>query len=260
MSALSTRILAHMVDAVAASPAANDPFPHVVIPNFFPADAYADLMQFLPANDEYEVFSYEKHQTKDGQSNRLRYRMEDQWLNRLSGEQRAFWYAVRQAFGAPQLKEAVFDKLHCGVCFRFGLKRSAVNEIEAHALPELFRELSSYRIKPHPDTRRKVITMQISLPDDDSQHDLGTEFYKRSLNPLHLAREPYGFEIVKRMPFLRNTAYAFSVLNNITWKSWHGRSTLPPASGVRNSLLNIWYLQEADANTDIRRQKVRAAA
>ncbi len=40
------------------------PVSHVVIPNFFPADAYADLMQFLPANDEYEVFSYEKHRPK----------------------------------------------------------------------------------------------------------------------------------------------------------------------------------------------------
>ncbi len=44
--------------------------------------------------------------------------------------------------GSVGLKEAVFDKLHCGVCFRFGLKRSAVNEIEATRLPELFRELS----------------------------------------------------------------------------------------------------------------------
>ncbi len=141
-------------------------------------------------------------------------------------------------------------------------------DLEGYALPELFREFASYRIKPHPDTRRKVVTMQISLPRDDFSHpQFGTEFYRRSLNLLHLMREPNGFEIVKCTPYVRNSAYAFTVLNKITWKSWHGRSTLPAANIVRNTILNIWYLSQADANQDVYRQPdqqeqslVRAAA
>jgi hypothetical protein len=101
------------------------------------------------------------------------------------------------------------------------------------------------------DTRRKVVTMQIALPGDESQRELGTEFYRRSRNPLTLTRPPRGFTIARRMDFLPNTAYAFSVLNTFRLKSWHGRSTIPDCLGVRNSILNIWYEKAADANPDL---------
>jgi hypothetical protein len=250
-SALSARILTHMVESVRQTPTDLEPFPHVIVRNFFPADVYDDLLSFLPADEEYETFAYEKHKGANGQSNRLRFRMQDEWLDRLSGAQRSFWYAVRQSLGAIQLKRAVYSKLSPGLAFRFQIRESDVNKVQGYALPELFRELSSYRIAPHPDTRRKVVIMQISLPCDESQRHLGTEFYKRSLNPLHMMREPRGFEVVKCTPFLPNTAYSFSVLNNISWKSWHGRSTLPQGCGVRNSILNIWYLDQEDANLDL---------
>jgi len=248
---LSVRISSQMVAAVGAAQAEKEPFPHAIIPNFFPADVYDDLLDFLPNDQQYEAFAYQKHQAQDGSSNRLRFRMQNEWLDRLTGAQRAFWYAVRQALGSQSVKQAVYSKMRAGLAFRFKLKESEVNTVGGYALPELFRELASYRIKPHPDTRRKVVTMQISLPRDGSQRHLGTEFYKRSLNPLHMLREPRGFEIVKCTPYLPNSAYCFSVLNNVSWKSWHGRSTLPSQCGVRNSILNIWYQNAEDANLDI---------
>ena len=183
------------------------------------------------------------------------------WLNRLPETRRTFWYAIRQALGSIQLKRAVYAKLSSGLAFRFKIRESDVNKIPGYAMPELFREHANYRIAPHPDTRRKVVTMQISLPRDESQRDLGTEFYRRSLNPLRMLREPRGFDVVKCTPYLPNTAYSFSVLNSISWKSWHGRSTLPPNCGVRNTILNIWYQQPADANQDIlQTAPARAAA
>jgi hypothetical protein len=257
---LSSKIGSHMVDAVRASKAEIDPFPHAIIPNLFPADVYDELLNYLPRDEQYEPFSYDKHHTQDGRSNRLRFRLQNDWLDRLPGPQRSFWYSVRRAIGAVQVKEAVYEKLSTGLAFRFGVEESAVNEIDGFALPELFRELSSYRIAPHPDTRRKVVTMQISLPRDEAQVELGTEFYRRSLNPLHLMREPRGFEVVKQTPYLPNSAYCFSVLNNVTWKSWHGRSTLPTECGVRNSILNIWYQAASDANLDIINDRAKMAA
>lgn len=260
-SALCARIVTHMVESVRQTPTDDEPFPHIIVRNFFPADVYDDLLKLLPNDDQYESSSYEKHHTAGGQCNRLCFRMYNGWLNRLPESRHTFWYAVRQALGSIQLKRAVYAKLSTGLAFRFQVRESDVNKIPGYAMPELFREHSNYRIAPHPDTRRKVVTMQISLARDESQRELGTEFYRRSLNPLHILREPRGFEVVKCTPYIPNTAYSFSVLNTISWKSWHGRSTLPPNCGVRNTILNIWYQQQADANQDILQMApARAAA
>src|SRR5262249_6971864 len=138
-----------------------------------------------------------------------------------------------------------------GLSYRYAIDPRQAAELPGFALPELFHETSGYTIKPHPDTRRKVVTMQIALPKDASQRDLGTEFYQRSRNPLSLTRPPRGFTIAKRMEFLPNSAYAFSVLNTFRLKSWHGRSTIPDRAGERNSILNIWYEKASDANGDL---------
>lgn len=247
---LRNRIIDHMTAIVAAAPFESDPFPHVLIRGFFPKDVYERMLASLPPRTCYEDFSYEKHQT-DGQSNRHRFQMNNEQLDQLDGPLRTFWYTIRAALGSPALKSAVFDKVSPGLAHRYGIRAEAARSLPGFALPELFHEAKGYSIKPHPDTRKKVVTMQIALPRDESQRDLGTEFYRRSFNPLALLRDPRGFDIAKHMPFLPNTAYAFAVLNTLTLKSWHGKSTIPAELGERNSILNIWYEKAENANTDL---------
>ncbi len=103
-SDLSATITAQMVESVRAVKAEREPFPHAIISNFFPQKVFDDLLSFLPKNEQYQPFSYGKHHSDDGSSNRLRFRMQNEWLDRLSGSQRMFWYAVRQSLGSEQLK------------------------------------------------------------------------------------------------------------------------------------------------------------
>jgi hypothetical protein len=93
--------------------------------------------------------------------------------------------------------------------------------------------------------------MQIALAIDEQQESLGTQFYRRSYNPLSLLREPRGFEVVKVAPFLPNAAYAFVVLNTLSLKSWHGRTTLPSLPGGRNTILNIWHEKPEHGHPDV---------
>ena len=243
--------LDHILAQVQAVPVEDDPFPHFAIQPFFPDDVYPTLLKGLPPDDVYEPFGYDKHQTRDGQSNRKRFRMENNWLERLPDPHKTFWLTIRSVLGSHELKRAVFTKFADALAYRFRCHPDATADLDGYALPELFQEAEGYRIKPHPDTRKKVVTMQISLATHTGQKDLGTEFYRRSLHPARWLREPKGFEIVKRMPFLPNAAYAFPVLNTIRIKSWHGRSSLAPGCGVRNSVLNIWYLDPDHANRDL---------
>jgi hypothetical protein len=249
-SELRATALGHMLRVVAAAQVDSRPFPHFIVEGFLPAELYREILVSLPGARLYEDFGYEKHAT-DGVSNRGRFVLEGGNLDHLRGRQRSLWLAVRDALGSPELKAAVFGRLSAGLAYRFGISPQAAAATPAFPRPELFRETIGYRIKPHTDTRRKLVTMQIALPGDDRQRELGTQFYRRSYNPLALLREPRGFEIVKRVPFLPNTAYAFVVLNTLRLKSWHGRTTLPGSGGARNSILNIWYAQAKDANPEI---------
>ncbi len=250
--------LAHMVRTINATPAEREPFPHLVAHNIFPADVYREMLTLLPQASMYEAFAYEKHST-EGASNRGRFQLTNAKIDGLAGRQRSLWLGVRDALGSPEFKAAVFSKLRSGLAFRFGVSEEQAAKVPGYPLPELFRETSGYSIKPHPDTRKKVVTMQIALPADDAQKHLGTEFYRRSFNPLHLLREPRGFEVAKQPPFLPNVAYAFAVINALTLKSWHGRTTLGGQVGVRNTILNIWYAEAAQANGDIVAQYYKAA-
>ncbi len=145
----------------------------------------------------------------------------------------------------------IAQKLAPGLTLRYGVENSMVQELAGFALPELFREVEGYSIKPHPDTRKKVVTMQLSLASHDGQRDLGTEFFRRSFGPRSWLHAPHGFEAVKKMPFTPNTVYAFSVLNTVLLKSWHGKTVIPGDMGVRNSLLNIWYEKVEHANREL---------
>ena len=237
--------LDHMLAAVEASPIQDDPFPHIIVKEFFPTDTYSRLFDFLPPSVDYESFRERVY------VNRKHFRLENACLEKLPRPQRQFWYTICSALGSVALKETVFHKLRSGLSYRFNCDPNEAFSLPGFALPQLFRETTGYRIKPHPDTLKKVVTMQIALPENLGQEHLGTEFYRRSIRPSSYLGELRGFKIVKTMPFLPNTAYAFVVLNTKRIKSWHGRSSLQSTCGVRNSLLNTWFHRAENANTEI---------
>jgi hypothetical protein len=125
---------------------------------------------------------------------------------------------------------------------RFQCDEDEVERIVSYTKPSLFRDLEGYEIAPHPDGRAKIVTMQLYLPVDRSQIHLGTAVYKRRFKSLAGLYSWHGrFEKVKQFPFLPNSGYAFAVSNSLGHKSWHGREEVPAGSGVRRSLLNIFF-------------------
>lgn len=241
----------HMVARVEACHVCDAPYPHFYLQDFFPGEIYARILEQLPETSLYSREAEYRHTDKTGTPNRFSLELLQSHLEPLSARARELWLGIRDAMGSPVLKQAVFRKLSGGLALRLGIPPREAAETPGYPRPILMRELAGYRIKPHPDTRRKVITFQVALPADDHQVDLGTSLFKLSLNPLSLRNEFPGFQRVGRYPFLPNSVFAFSVLNNLRLRSWHGRETLPPGSGVRNSLLSVYYGAPEDANAEI---------
>jgi hypothetical protein len=249
--ALYQRILEHSCAAVDAAAAETAPFPHAKFAGIFPADVYQRLLDCYPQARCFERANPKHHSNSYGGSTRRKMCLNETWLADLSAADHALWATVRAAISAPAFRNAVFAKVASGLRRRFGVAADQIEEIPAYPRGQLYSEIEGYRIAPHPDTREKIVTMQFAFAADDSLEHVGTEFYTRSLNPLSLLREPRGFDIATTMPFLPNCAYAFSVLNTVGLKSWHGRSTIPPTNGVRNSLLHIWYTEPDESDAEL---------
>lgn len=239
---VQNEVLVHLLTRLSSVAAEDRPFPHFFVENIFPQHIYEALLESLPAMERMESMG-RKHQNGDGTYNRFQMPVTTQGLEQLPSEHRQLWQGVRQALAAPQFKLAVFGKLKQRLSFRYGVPESEVKKIEGHPQTSLIRETEGYSIAPHPDTRKKIVTMQFALPADDSQKDLGTTFYQRSLAPADWLKTPRGFRTAKQMPFLPNCCYGFAVLNTLTLKSWHGREEIQGDQGIRSSLLHIYYTQ-----------------
>jgi hypothetical protein len=239
------QILDHLLDQIDRTPTCDEPYSHFYLDSVFPDDIYAEMMAAMPDPQEYRPLSQKKHRNADGVSTRDVLPLSGEGLSRLPAEQRGVWESVAAALTAPELKVAVFRKLATDLARRFNCRQEEVERIISYTRPSLFRDLEGYEIAPHPDGRAKIVTMQFYVPASRNQLHLGTAVYKRRFKSLHGLYSWHGrFEKVKQFLFQPNSGYAFAVSNSLGKKSWHGREQIPPGSGVRNSILNIFFAEE----------------
>ena len=230
--------LSHMLDSVDKAETCDKPFSHFFVRQVFPPQLYAEMLGNLPDPTAYQPI-YGK-QLPDGKYPRTYYQLDREGLSALPSDQRQIWTGVVEAVLSEEFKAHVFRQLRRDLANRFGT--DDVTAIEASPRPRIVRDTAGYRIPPHPDTRKKAVTMMIYLPSDESQNDLGTSLYKISPTLKSRTSGSGWFKEVKRFPFLPNSGFAFAVSNSLRKKSWHGRERLSDDAGVRNSLVTTFYL------------------
>lgn len=226
-SDVRARVLVHLLTRVRATPLCAEPFAHTYFEDVFPADVYAALLAHLPPaarysrgvnepNGRHEVRAF-YHLTADG-------------VRRLPEGARDLWRGVAAALTSADLKRAVYARFAVELELRFRVPHA---EVPGFARPTLYREVSGYELRPHPDTPKKVVTMHLYLPADDTQLHLGTALY--------VCAPDATFTKVKQFVFRPNSGYAFAVNDRGPRASWHGRELLPADAGVRHTLLNTFY-------------------
>lgn len=235
------RVLSHLLERLDAVRALDAPFSHMYVEEVFPHDLYAQMRQLLPPPELYTRASQRHREEGEGQYVRTFFNLDRLQLPQLSPQQQDLWGGIAAALTAPEVKEAVFAKLAKDLTFRFGVPPAQTPRLAAYARPTLYREVEGFEIAPHPDTRKKIVTMHLYLPADRSQLDLGTALYRKKILAWPFGSWRHRFVKVKQFPFQPNSGYAFVVNNSLTKKSWHGREKLPPGSGVRDSLLTTFY-------------------
>jgi len=237
---VSELVLAHLLREIGATEVCSTPYSHFYLENAFPNFIFRQMLELLPAASTYGGDNPRKHTRDDGLITRNVISLSPPALSTLPEEQRVFWSDINTALTSPQLKSAVFARLAQDLSRRFGVAPEKLDSIPAYPKPALVKDLGGYEIAPHKDTRSKIVTMQFYLPPDRSKVDLGTAVYRVRLFQLRNLISPRNrFEKVKQFSFQPNSGYAFAVGG----KSWHGRETVPMASGERNSLMLIYYAE-----------------
>jgi hypothetical protein len=236
-SYLTDDLIAHAVASIEAADHFSFPYPHAVFRDFFPAAFYRDLVRSVPT-EGYDPIT--------GTGTRMALRLYGDNVEKVEPNLRAAWAAVSAVLTSKEIETAIRIKLHDGLEIRArGDKVTGPNDLKLVAKPVVYRDRDGYQIKPHPDTRKKVVTMQLYCPADGSQEALGTTLYRASLSGLmHVGS--YCLEPVKTIPFLPNVGYAFVVLkayHSLKKMSWHGRPSIK-TDQPRISIMNTFYVNE----------------
>jgi hypothetical protein len=237
-SDLAEELTAHAVASIEAADHFASPFPHIVFRNFFPADFYRDLVSHVPT-EGYDPIT--------GTGTRMALRLYGENVQKIDVGVRPLWAAASTMLTSKAVEQAIRNRLHDGLEIRArGDKVAGPDALKLVAKPVVYVDRDGYQIKPHPDTRKKVVTMQLYCPTDSSQEALGTTLYQASLKGLfHVGS--YCLEPVKTIPFLPNVGYAFVVLkhyHSLKRMSWHGRPPIK-TDQLRVSILNTFYMNES---------------
>lgn len=234
-----TRVLEHLLSSIEKTTVHDEPFSHFYLEEVFPEDLYEQVLDELPGAELY--YCCRNYTDGEGSTMRSSFELSRTKLQELPAEQADLWRGIVSALSAPELKEAVYRRLASDLAYRFGIARNRVAQLPGFIKPTLYRETAGFEIAPHTDTRKKVVTMQLYLPADASQLDLGTSLYRRKWWSWPFGAWQHRFVEFKRFAFRPNSGYAFVVNNTLNRRSWHGRETLPPSAGVRHTLNNTFY-------------------
>ena len=218
-------IIARIVRRIDAAPVDPAPCGNIFMEDMLPRNVYRELLARLPGDEALDPIIHPDAITGDGRRTRHLLDLTRDSLARIDPEHQPFWEAMIEVFTAPEITRAIIAKFAPTLRERFGHTLP-----DLVAVPILYRDFPGYRIGIHPDTARKIATLQFYLPEDESQLHLGTAFHQRTAS---------GYERLKTNAFEPNAAYAFVR----TEESWHSVDELGPDEKVRNTIALTFYIR-----------------
>jgi hypothetical protein len=209
--------------------AVEKPFFHLEFDRVFPDDTYASILALLPQASDYRPMHGRSkgHDLDDGTHTRVKIDLFPEYIRNMPPEKRALWDVVGRALCSEPVKRAFFRRLAPGLSKRFG---AGFANVGMYPIPILTRDIPGYLITPHTDTRWKGITVQLYLPRDESNLNIGTIFHERL---------PDG-SLPKRaqMRFAPNSGYAFAVSTD----TWHSADPVGAEVKSRDSILLTYFV------------------
>ena len=221
----------YIVRSIDTARAVEKPFFHLEFDHVFPADIYAKILALMPESRDYRPMHGRSkgHDLDDGTHTRVKIDLFPEYIRNLPPEKKVLWDVVGRALCSEKVKQAFIRRLAPGLSKRFGADFAKVG---MYPIPILTRDIPGYLITPHTDTRWKGITVQLYLPSDDANTDIGTIFHDvlpDGSKPKHT-----------QMRFAPNTGYAFAVGSD----TWHSADAVHNGVKTRDSILLTYFVDQ----------------
>jgi hypothetical protein len=225
------RLADYVVGSVEAARAVEEPFFHLEFDRVFPDDVYAQILALMPQAADYRPMHGRSKglDLADGTHTRVKIDLFPEYIRALPPQKRALWDIVGRALCSDKVRDAFVRRLAPALARRFGSDYAGVG---LYPIPILTRDIPGYLIPPHTDTHWKGITVQLYLPADDDNTDVGTIFHEVA---------PDGSLRKKaQMRFARNCGYAFAVGND----TWHSADKVHDRIRTRDSILLTYFVDQ----------------
>jgi hypothetical protein len=218
-----------IVDHIGAGQVVDKPFFHLEFDRVFPDDVYAEMISAMPVAADYRPLPGRNKGNirEDGTATRVKIDLFPEYIRHLPEGKRAVWDRVGRALTSDAVRDAFMRRLAPGLERRFGAQYA---EVGMYPIPVLTRDVPGYRITPHTDTHWKGITVQLYLPRDDSNANIGTIFHDRLADG--------AMPKTRQMRFAPNTGYAFAVGDD----TWHSADPVGPEVTSRDSILLTYFV------------------
>ena len=227
----------HVAYKVANAPVKLFPYPHFYIENIFPADFYQSLQASLP--DPSAMLPIADVRPVKGYKERFVFELGGAQLATLPESKRVFWDELRKWLIAGRFGQVVLNKFGQYLEQRFGK-----DQVSLYDEALLVQDITNYKLGPHTDTPRKVVTLLFYLPKDESQKHLGTSLYVPKDPNFRCPGGPHHkhdqFERIWTNPFLPNALFGFLKTDT----SFHGVEPIGDEDCRRWLLLYDIYVHE----------------
>jgi len=227
----SERLANFVVQSIDSARAVEQPFFHLEFDRVFPDDIYTKILALMPESPDYRPMHGRSkgHDLEDGTHTRVKIDLFPEYIRNLPSEKRALWDVVGRALCSEPVKQAFIRRLAPGLSERFG---ENFKRVGMYPIPILTRDIPGYLIPPHTDTRWKGITVQLYLPKDDANTDIGTNFHEKLADG--------SMPKKAKMRFAPNTGYAFAVGSD----TWHSADPVHNRVKTRDSILLTYFVDQ----------------
>jgi len=229
----------HLSYKVGNAPISLFPYPHFFVQDVFPKDFYDLLQENLP--DPAAMLPIEQVRSVTGYKERFVMELGGGQMATLPDAKRQFWNGMDNWLVGGRFGHVLYSRFAPFIEERF--KGQPAPQFYDESL--LVQDITNYKLGPHTDAPRKVITLLFYLPKDDSQRHLGTSIYVPKDPNFSCRGGPHysydQFEKMYSMPFLPNSLFCFLK----TYNSFHGVEPVGDPDTRRWLLLYDIYAREA---------------